>query len=403
LSRSSLGLSITAADADSYGVSRIAQTTWASDRGLGGALFRPTSLAAGELMHVHSMQGNGDFLFAFRTSWMNATASGTGYSAYTTRLYPTLVQGNTLSGSSDLLTDRGQTPGMMHSTLVHPLTMNLIGGTSIGDRVVYLCSAEVGIDRPGLLSLYDTADNRLHFADERVLANTGSICWNRGIFEDAGYLYVIGAHLDTGSLHVRRKPTGTPLARGDWEYLSGMSGWSADAGVLSPLIDSQGNEIITAGPVSVGRDRTSTVLSTTRVEGSTAYAQLYLSRSFLLGFDPIPASVGLGDTVTGTFLGGGIRFQQSLPANPANADIADTSLVSSGIPYCTTIGSATNLTTVWRVWPIPKVGVPYEVGYVPEPVTVDWFADTTAPGTVAGATVGDRFVNTTTGDVSTLS
>lgn len=382
--------------ADTLGVSVVAATTFAADRGLGGAVFAPDRLAGGELIHAHPLP-DGQVLLAYGTTRSGATVSGAGYTGGQTGYAPRLFRTHPAAGGNTPVVDRGAAPGRLHTALGHPDTLRLVGGVTIGSRLVLLSTLERDGARVGHLSVFDTAAGALRHAAEMLLPDLplsgARVRWDRGVFTERGYLIVVGADVDTGAVYLRALPLRDQLtAVARWTFCTGR-GWAAYPTQAAPLAAVDGTEIVSAGPVSVAVDRGRALASTVRVHGDTAYAQLLYGGLF--GLAPLPDGVDLGRTTDGSYLGGGLRLQGALPANGAHPAFAD-QRYGSGIPYCVTTATAALMSTAWGIWLLPRTAG-YATGWVPRSQVEQWWADTVAPGTVAGSQVGDRYVDLTSG------
>jgi len=380
--------------ADGLGVAVITGTTFAPDRGLGGSVFSAARLAGGELVHVHPLP-DGEVLLAYGVTRHSGTLSGQGYTGYQTLHSPRLLRSHPATGGTTPVPDRGAEPGRMHTDLGYPATLRLVDGTSAGSKVIYLSTLEQSGDRVGQLTVYETVSGAIRHAAEVLLPDLvlpgKRIRWDRGVFVERGFLVVAGAD-ETGAIHLRALPLDADLTTGRWTFCNG-SGWGAYPQQIAPLSAVDGTVIISAGPISVALTHGKALASAVRVVGNRAYAQLFYGGIFDLA--PLPAPINLGLTTDGSFLGGGVRLQQSLPANGEHPILAD-QRYGAGVPYCLTTATAALMSTAWGILGIPRTGG-FATGWVPRDMPESWWAGQGVPGTIAGSAVGDRYVDVTSG------
>lgn len=341
-------------DVDNAGVSVVSTTSFAADRGQYSSMYDFTRLACGDLRHVHPMP-RGKFLLAYGTIWPTATPDNAGgFSAHTTKLNPSFfVVTPDSAGSLEAVIDRNGPPGEMNNLSRDPTELRLVGGQSIGSKVVYLRTGPVN-----LLSIYDTADGYVRYEKSVVLPDsvvgTFIVSWNRGLAENDGNIIVFGSRSD-GALCMMQVPLLNIQESATWAYGS-TRGWASSPDYLEAMLSVTGTPFSSIGAVSMVRDRTKIVLSICTPVGDQVYGQVWRTDHSPFGaWTPQGGAVPVGLLSDSSFLGSGLVLHNLHP-NPENAAF-DAPSIGAVLPYSISVGQgALSIKTSWGVWPLPRLG-----------------------------------------------
>ena len=341
-------------DADNAGVSVVSTTSFAAGRGQVSSMYDFSRLACGDLRHVHPMP-DGKFLLAYGMTWPTATPDNAGgFSAHTTKLNPSFfIVSPDSAGSLESVVDRNGPPSDMNCQITDPLPLRLVGGQTVGGKVVYLRTGPVN-----LLSLYDTTDGYVRYENSVILPDSVvtealSVTWNRGLAENDGNLLVFGSRND-GALCVMQVPMVNIQEPSYWGYGS-TRGWALSPEYLQAMVSITGSPIMSVGAVTMVRDRTKLVLSTCSAVGDQVYGQVWRTDHSLFGsWSPQGGATPVGLLSDGSFLGSGLTFHNLHP-NPDNV-IFSTPSVGAALPYSVSVGKPLFLNTSWGVYPLPRLG-----------------------------------------------
>jgi len=344
--------------ADDSGLSLVSTTSFAEDRGITGSLYDPLKLACGDLVHVHRMP-DGKFLLAYRTIWNNAVLGAAVYSSHSTKTVPTFFTVvPTAGGALVPVVDRGGVPGEMNSVVTDPTTLTLSGGVSIGSRVFYLRNG----GGYNLITTYETLNKvvqfRRAFPIPSVLLGDGTtlVQWNRGIFFDGDYLMLVGSRASDNALYIMGVPVVAPFDTSRWMF-AGIGGWSRNGLDLAALQAKDGTPITSYSTVTLARSKNIFLLTTaTKAGNNDVTGHVWSTRDAPFGSWTMSATnYPLGNDANGTYLGSGLRLQQSLNANPSHSVFSST-LVFSGIPFCKSVQATGLISTTWDVLPVLRLG-----------------------------------------------
>lgn len=332
-----------------------------------GTAYDTTAFAAAVPVHFHPLAPN-RCLMLCSTRWHTVTTGPDtpgAFSSYTA---------DTTPGWRDLQLPSGHSVPMMGGYGI-PIRGNygpavLTGAVSRGNAYLFTLYSTSG---GGVVShwWYNTTLSSIGAVAEESVPTQGTVVFDRGLWLQDTHLVVFGHDTDTRYLHMARKPwgrigvestprslTGTPEDP-RWEYWTG-TGWSLNPEEIAPVLNADGTEIESIGPVSMAAYRDRTYMATTAEETISLtddrVSHIWVQRAGA-GWE-LAGTVALGSTVTGSYMGDTVRFQtqmQPVFSHPVMIDNAN----ATGIPYVYSTRSVgdgvTSLVNTWGLWPVPRV------------------------------------------------
>ena len=329
-----------------------------------GSLYDTIGLAGAAPVHLHRLTSE-QYLLVFSHRWHSATVSSEnpgGYLDFVEDTAPGWVRVAVPTGRRTMIGDSFVIPG---------LTGMLVDAVSRASEYLYLLTSDGSVSHwwqntntgsvtkvadeiiPGGLSRPDEVTSRAWLtlsADERA-ALGDAVVFNCGLLFLSPYLVAFGASAADRRVFMSRKTWGRigKNSSESWSYWTG-DGWSTDSSLVAPLVDSTGQYIVSDGPVSVVSYRDQSWMSVVIADGPTRFALVYTQRG-QRPWTPTSTLIYLGSTADGSYIEGGLRFQQQVPPVAEAMTDCDAALVY----VVTTRSTAAGVSTLENTWGLLSV------------------------------------------------